>query len=132
MLTSSPIPGIAIILFFQCMGALLDPINRTRGGIKWGLVAHSTAMFSVLTVDAALSLAIYPISYVDNRDFTGGPDDTGIPGPYGYQWFTYFDAISVAPNVLFFFNTCLADGFLVRSFVIQPKHRRVSYPKPSL
>lgn len=105
------------------MGALLNPTDRTRGNTKWGLVAHTIAMFSILTIDAALSLSVYPISYVDNREFPGPTGDSELPGPYGYQWFIYFKAISVVPNVLFFLNTCLADGFLVSSEPIEtPTH----------
>jgi hypothetical protein len=104
--------GIVIILFFQCMGALLNPIDRTRGGIKWGILFHTAAMFSVLTLNAAISLDIYSISYIDNRDFTAA-NHKFPPGPYGYQWLIYSKAISIIPNVMLFLNTCLADGFLV-------------------
>lgn len=124
----SIILGIVIILFFQCMGALLNPIDRTRRDIKWGLVAHTAAMFLVLTLDAALSLDISSFSYVDNRGFR----DTNRkipPGPYGYQFSIYSDAISIIPNVMLFLNTCLADGFLVSSVPNQYTH--VSYPSHS-
>ena len=109
----SIIQGIAIILFFQCMGALLNPIDRTRGGIKWGLVAHTAAMFSVLTVNAAISLNIEPISYINNREFPG--DDFFPPGPSGYQYLTYATAVSVVSSVMSFMIPCLADAFLVSS-----------------
>ena len=108
----STILGVAAILFFQCMSALLNPTNRT-GSIKWGLVVHTAAMFLVLTLDALMSIAIYPISYVDNRGFPG--NSMFPPGPSAYQWFTYSEAISVIPSAMFFLNTCLADGFLVSS-----------------
>lgn len=105
--------GIVIILFFQCIGALLNPIDRTKGGIKWGLVVHTVAMFSVLTINAAMSLDLYSISYIDNREFraTGRTPS----GPYGYQWHIYSEAISIVPNVMLYLNTCLADGFLASS-----------------
>lgn len=89
------------------MGALLDPTNRTRGGVKWGLVAHTAAMFSVLTVDAAISFDVQSLSYIDNREAPGGPE--------GYLWLTLSDAITIVPHVMFYLNTCLTDGFLVGS-----------------
>lgn len=103
--------GTVILLFFQCMGALLDPINRMRGGIKWALVAHTVAMFSALTSGAAMGLNLDPIVYINNREFPG--TTLFAPGPIGYQRLIYSDAISVVPNALAFFNTWLADGFLV-------------------
>jgi hypothetical protein len=107
-----PILGIVIILFFQRMGSFLNPIDRTSGRIKCGLVVHTAAMFSVLTLNAAMSLDIYSISYVDDREFHGA-NHTFPPGPYGFQWIIYPEAISTVPNVMLYLNTCLADGFSV-------------------
>lgn len=104
--------GIVIILFFQCMGALLNPITRTRRGIKWGLVAHTVAMFSISMVNTGIGLNLYSIYFVDDRDFSG---DGFYSGPFGYQAFITSKAISVIPNAMFFLNTFLADGFLVSS-----------------
>ena len=102
-----------MILFFQCMGALLNPISRTRA-IKWGLVAHTAVMFSALTVNVATSFDSYSISYIDNREFPGKRGNP-FPGPIGYQLLMSTEAIYIAPNVMFYLNSCLADGFLVSS-----------------
>lgn len=74
-------------------------------------------MFSALTLNNATSLDLYPISYIDNRDFSGTP----FSGPYGYQWLLYAKAIGIIPSVMFVLNTCLADGFLVSSMLNQPR-----------
>lgn len=96
------------------MDALLSSVNHTSERLKWGLLAHTTAMFSFVTIFTAINLDIQSISYIDNRDFAG--DDIMFPpGPLGYQFLIYSKAISVVPNVMFYLNTCLADGLLVSS-----------------
>lgn len=104
--------GIVIALFFQCMGALLNPMNFTTKGVRWGLLAHTVAMFSFVTIFTAINLDIQSISYIDNRDF---PGDSFMlpPGPLGYQFLIYSKAISVVPNIMFYLNTCLSDGLLL-------------------
>jgi hypothetical protein len=94
------------------MGALLNPVYPTREGVRWGLVAHTAAMFSFVTIFTAINLDIQSISYIDNREF---PGDSSMfpPGPLGYQIFIYSKAISVVPTIMFHLNTCLADGLLV-------------------
>ena len=53
--------GIIIVLFFQCMSALLDPVNRTKGEINWKFMAHTAAMFSFATIYIAMNLNIQSI-----------------------------------------------------------------------
>lgn len=113
--------GIVIVLFFQCMGALLDPVNRNREGIRWGLVAYTATSFSLVTIFTAMNLDVQSISYIDNRDFPG--NDALPPGPLGYQTLIYSKAISVVPNLMFLLNNWLADGLLVyRCYVIYAKN----------
>ena len=114
--------GIVVILFFQCMGALLNPAGRSREGIKWRLVAHTVAMFLIVTISTSANLDLYSISLIDNREFPGL--SIFVPGPFGYQNYINTAAICVIPNVAFIVNTCLADGFLVSSI---PK-----YPYPPI
>ena len=97
-------------MFFQCMGALLDPFNRPRGGTKW-LVAHTAAMFSCFTINTALSLDYQSIAYIDNRAFPG--DASLPPGPYTYQYLISSGAINVVSGSMFLLNNWLADGLLV-------------------
>ena len=104
--------GIVVTLFFQCIGTLIGPENRTKNGIKWGLVAHTVAMFSIVTVYTAAALSILSISYIDNREFPCV--DGALPlGPIGYQYLTYSNPTNVVVTVMFLLNNWLADGLLV-------------------
>ena len=103
--------GIGIVLFFQCMSALLNSVNHPKGKIRWGLVTHTAAMFSFVTVYTATTLDTQSISYIDNREFPGA--DGWSPGPLGYQFFIYSKPITVIPSIMFAFNQWLADGLLV-------------------
>ena len=76
--------GVLIVLFFQCMATLLNPVHRRREGVKWGLVSYTMIMSSVVTVFTAMNLNIQSISYIDDRRFPGIYGFS--PGPFGYQW----------------------------------------------
>ena len=104
--------GVVVVLFFRCMSALLNPANRARGNVKWGLVAHAVAMFSFATVYTAFTLNIQSISYIDNRQFPG-VGNVLPPGPVGYQFFIYSKPMGIVPNVMFLLDTWLADALLV-------------------
>ena len=93
------------------MAALLNPAHRRGQPVKWGLVSYTVVMFSVVTVLTAINTHIQSIGYVDNREF---PGVEGLsPGPLGYQLFVIPEALTISPNVMFFLNGWLADGFLV-------------------
>ena len=100
------------MLFFQCIAALLNPVNRRGEGIKWGLISYTMVMFSVVTVLIAVNLDVQSISFIDNREFTN-PNGT-LSGPLGYQSWMRSDALRVIPNLMFLLNNWLADGLLVR------------------
>lgn len=95
------------------MDALLNPLNRTKEGIKWGLTMHTTTMFSFATIFTGMTLHIQSISCINSREFTG--DTVLPPGPLGYQVLIYSKAIGIVPSVFFAFNQWLADGLLVSS-----------------
>ena len=96
------------------MNALLDPVNRARGGIKWGLVAHTAATFTFATIYIALNLNVQSLSFIDNREFPGtGADDAIPPGPVGYQWSIRSKPIGIAPTPMLVLNNWLTDGLLV-------------------
>ena len=106
--------GVAIAMFFRCMIALLDPVGRMGKDIKWGSVAHTVAMFLVLTTSTVLGLEMKSVAYVDNRDFHGG--DEALLGPLGYyDRILSFRAISAAFSIALPLNQWLADGLLVRT-----------------
>lgn len=109
--------GIVVVLFFRCLSTLLNPIDRTRGGIKWGFVAHVVLMFSLVTIYTAANLDLQSISYIDNREYPGLND--GFPGPFNYEYLIYYKPISVISPVMFIMNYWLADGLLLyRCFII--------------
>ena len=95
------------------MGALLDPAGRAKGGTKWGLVVHTTTMFSLATIFTGITLDIQSICDVDNRLFPGS--EILPPGPLGYQILTYTKATGIVPSVFWLVNQWLADGLLVSS-----------------
>ena len=103
--------GVLTVLFFKCMVALLSPVHRRGGGIKWGLVCYTTVMFSLATVHTAMNLHLQSISYIDNREYPAG--DGTNPGPIGYFESLYSNVINVVPNVAFSLSNWLADGLLV-------------------
>ena len=113
-----PVPsilGIVVTLFFHCMAALFDPVNRRREGIRWWLVSYTTVLFLFTTVFTGMHLNILPISYIDNREF---PGVEGVPpGPFGYQWSIYSNALSIIPNLIFLLNNWSADGLLVSHLI---------------
>ena len=89
-------------------------LNRARGDIRWGLVALTTAMFTLTTIILASFLDIMSISYINNRGF---PSLNGAPlsGPLGYQMSTYRKGISFVAPIMVPVNQWLADGLLVSS-----------------
>jgi len=110
--------GIVIILFFQCMIALLSPANRRGQRVKWGLVIYTIVMFAIVTVYTGMDLDIQSISFIDNREYPG-LGDTIPPGPLGYQLYIYSWPITIVPNLMFLLNNWLADGLLLyRCYVI--------------
>ena len=105
--------GIVVVLFFQCMNALLNPLSRSRGDIKWLLVAHTVVTFLFVTAYTAVNLEILSISYVGNREYTGDGD---LPsGPLGYEFLSYSKPIGAVSTFTFLLNNWQADGLLVSS-----------------
>lgn len=118
--------GIVIVLFIQCMEALLNPVNRPRGGIKWPLVVHTVAMFTFVNIYNAMSFDLQSISSIDDRGYPGQKNAIP-PGPIGYQELLSSNVDNVVPNIMFLLNSWLADGLLVSSiFKASPKHHNVT------
>lgn len=108
---SAVLYGIVVVLFFKCMGALFNSFNRTKGDIKWVLVAHTMAMFLCATINTAPGFELLSVAYIENREFPGN-DELG-PGPYEYQVLIYSDPASIATNITFYLGQWLADGLLL-------------------
>ena len=99
--------GILIVLFFQCVATLFKHIHVGRESVNWGLISYTVVMFSFVTVYTALNLNLQSTSFIDNREFPGGPTTYQINAQVGVP--------GIPPNVFFISNYWLADGFLVRS-----------------
>ena len=95
------------------MATLLSPVDRRRGGIKWGHVSYTVLMFSLATVYTATNLNVQSVSYIDNREFPG-VEGVLPPGPLGYLWFNS-RVLCTVPNLMFLLNNWLADGLMVGS-----------------
>ena len=93
------------------MIALLNPVNRARWGIKWGLAIHTAVMFTIVTISIGMGLNLQSMAYINDREFPGNEELP--PGPTGYKMLIYAKAISLAPNITFYMNQWLADGLLV-------------------
>ena len=131
----STILGIIIVMFFQCLNALLDPTRLKERGVKWPLVAHTTAMFSFVTVSIVANSYVQIIAFIDNRNFPGA--DLLSPGPTGYFLLIVSEAIVVMASAPMVLNGWLADGLLVcfaMNIVTWISHidRRASYIVASL
>ena len=100
--------GMLVVLFFKCLTALFNPVNRRDDGINWGLVSYTVIMFSLATVYTATKAHILSICYIDNRNFL---DD----GPWGYHESMSYSAIFVISRAAFNLNNWSADGLLVSS-----------------
>ena len=84
------------------MAALINPANPIKRGIKWALVAHTIALFSVLTIPIGIGFNHLFIEYINNRGFPGNGDYP--PGPLGYDGILDFDATTVVFEVMFPLN----------------------------
>ena len=93
---------------------MFNPTNRMKASVRWGLAAHTTAMFSFLTIPAAMRFNTQSVGYIDGREFPG-VEGALPPGPLGYQYSTYTKAILVVTNIMYPLNQWLADGLLVGS-----------------
>lgn len=122
MFASAILYGIIVVLFYQCMNALLSPVNRRSGGIVWGLVAHTVAMFSFVTIDVCMKLDIQSISFIDNREYPG--NKPGVSGPYVYQLDPLLTSpIKTVPEIMAYLNMWLAGGLLLyRCYIIYSKN----------
>ena len=111
MFVRSIVPGIVVVLFYQCMRALLSPTNykHKAGGIRWRLVALTTAMFLFSTAALTLNLDALSSLYIDNRV----RPSLHLPGSLGYL--NTQETLSTVLTSLISLNQWLADGLLVSS-----------------
>lgn len=109
--------GVVIALFFQCVGALLYPVDRSSGGINRGLAVHTVLMFLIVTIFTGTTVNLLSVSFVDNRAFLG--IDILPPGPVGYEFLMTSNAIGIFPTLMVLLNNWLASGLLLhRCYVV--------------
>ena len=91
---------------------LLSSVKPFSKGVKWGLVVHTVALFSLLTVYFWIKLNLSSACYINNREYPGG--DEYFPGPIGCGGF-YFETTAVIGlfSATFPLNQWLVDGLLV-------------------
>ena len=103
--------GICTGLFLQCMGALLNPVNRMRGGVRWGLAVHTIAMFSTATMKFAMEINLGFIDFTKNQEFFTNEGFIGEPTKYLSTFFSH--KIDLPLALAFPLNQWLSDGLLV-------------------
>ena len=80
-------------------------------GNKWGLIAHTVALFSVATVCNAIGLFLLPVAYTNGREFPGVDD---LPsGPFGYLMLPKLVVVETISNSAIQVNQWLVDGLMV-------------------
>jgi len=104
---------VLVVVFFQRVAALFNPVCRKRDGIKWGIVSYTVAMFSFVTVHTTMHLNNQSVSFIDNRQFTD--PDGALIGPYGYQSVIRLKPLDIIPNPTYLTNNLPADGLPVGS-----------------
>ena len=81
--------------------------------IKWGLVVHTVAMFSNITIPAVMRLNLQYVCYIEYPGFPG--DAVSPAGPLGCQILGIINLHRAYFRSMFPLNQWLADGFLVGS-----------------
>ena len=79
--------------------------------VRWGLVAHTVALFFLATAGLAIETNTGSISYIDNRIFSDGGELP--PGPSGYWISTGTSRAAAFSTATFPLSQWLADGLLV-------------------
>ena len=95
------------MVFFQCMTGLFDPVHRRGERVKWGIVSYTVLMFSLATVLIAANFDAFSVSYIDNRQFPGGPG--------AYAVLVLPATLSPVADAMAIVSNWLADGLLVSS-----------------
>ena len=94
------------------MTALLGPTNRMKEGKRWGIVAHTVALFSVLMVSFATGLVSFLVIYMNAREFPGTDDWPMEPLGYLLDLPKFVAVASISSSVIQV-NQWLIDGLLV-------------------
>ena len=120
-------PGIVVILFFQCIGALINPANDTRRSVKLGLAAYAVALFLIPTIPLVAGRDVFPTVFIDIRNFPGTEEYP--PGPLGGAMISnasdpWVALLGIPAPV----SQWLSNGFLVSSVSSSAACGRYSHP----
>ncbi|KAA1477481.1 hypothetical protein DENSPDRAFT_587890 [Dentipellis sp. KUC8613] len=95
--------GAALIIYVLTFNAL---IRKTGKALKdWFLLTFITTLFILALLYLAFDIRTQVISFVDNREFPGGPE--------AYEGAEYSTATWVIPNAAFVVAEWIADAFLL-------------------
>ena len=95
------------MVFSRCMAGLFDPVHRRGERVKWGIVSYTVVMFSLATALIATNFAAFSVSYIDNRQFPGGPA--------AYEALVLPTTLAPVADAMAIVSNWLADGLLVSS-----------------
>ncbi|KAF8912533.1 hypothetical protein CPB85DRAFT_1301373 [Mucidula mucida] len=105
--------GITVLLFVRCMIGLLFPKAPRVRNIP--LAVYVSVLFALGTVFMAMNLNVAVLSFIDNRNFPGGPEVWAQAEAY--------KAIIVVPNTVFILANWMADALLLyRCKVVWDSH----------
>lgn len=89
------------------IGLLFPKAPRVR---NIPLAVYVSVLFALGTVFMAMNLNVAVLSFIDNRNFPGGPEVWAQAEAY--------KAIIVVPNTVFILANWMADALLVRSYLL--------------
>lgn len=69
--------GVVATLFFLCLSYLWKDVKHGRGKARW-LLAYAATLFVLCSIVSGINMRFDELSYIDNRNFPGGPAECGI------------------------------------------------------
>ncbi|KZP26917.1 hypothetical protein FIBSPDRAFT_818838 [Athelia psychrophila] len=101
--------GMLLLLFVQCCHVLLRR-DRFRESPRWGLLAYTTAIFTLATIALGSSLKWNELVFIDQRNYPGGPST--FSSAYWNYW------VTMMSSSCFIVLNWFADALLIYRFYI--------------
>ncbi|EPQ61278.1 hypothetical protein GLOTRDRAFT_125003 [Gloeophyllum trabeum ATCC 11539] len=95
--------AVHALLFFKCAFILLDRRSSPKSNLRW--LVYVSLLFVVATVQVGASIKFMQMTWIDNRNFPGGPAM--------YIQMVFSAWINTVSNVAYVINNFLADGLLI-------------------